>query len=183
VADVARQLAAATGAALALHARGRGLSGLAHYELAVRLAASPPARLFVNDRLDIALACRAAGVQLGGSSLAPGEARRICAAWWIGRSVHGLGEAEAARQAGADYLVLGPMYPTPSHPGSTPVDAPTLDAVVRLGLPVIAIGGITPGCVRSLKAAGVYGVAAIRALWEGVSPADQARDMLRELGE
>ncbi len=180
---VARALASAGGAALALHARGHGLSGLAHYELAVRLASNPPARLFVNDRLDIALACGAAGVQLGGSSLAPEDARRMCAAWWIGCSVHDLGEAEAARRAGADYLVLGPVYPTPSHPGKAPVDAATLGAVVRLGLPVIAIGGVTVGRASSLKAAGVYGVAAIRALWDSASPADEAQHMLRELDE
>ena len=178
---VARALAAAGGAALALHARGPGLSGLAHHALAVRLAGCPPARLFVNDRLDIALACGAAGVQLGNSSLAPAEARRLCADWWIGRSVHDLDEARAAQQAGADYLVLGPVYPTPSHPGGLPVDAATLAAVVGLGLPVIAIGGVTVERASSLKAAGVYGVAAIRALWDSASPAEGARHMLREL--
>src|SRR2546430_10374439 len=53
--DVARELAAGGGADLALHARGRLLSGLEHYELANRLTAYPPTRLFVNDRLDVAL--------------------------------------------------------------------------------------------------------------------------------
>jgi len=54
---------------MAFHARGRALSGLEHYDLAVRLAACPPVRLFVNDRLDVALAVGAAGVQLGRESL------------------------------------------------------------------------------------------------------------------
>lgn len=181
--DVAGALAAAGGADLALHARGRGLSGREHYELAERFGAHPPARLFVNDRLDLALACGATGVQLGGSSLTPGEARRLCAGWWIGRSVHDLAEATAARSAGADYLVLGPVYPTPSHAGRAPLDAATVRAVVALGLPVLAIGGVTAERVRSLKAAGLHGVAAIRALWDAADPAAAARLMLRDLNE
>jgi thiamine-phosphate pyrophosphorylase len=183
LADVARALGAAVGGDLALHARGRALSGLQHYQLAVHLSSGRPARLFVNDRLDIALACDATGVQLGRASLAPEQARRLCAAWWIGRSVHDLEEAAAAQRAGADYLVLGPVYPTPSHPGRAPVDAATLRAVVRLGLPVIGIGGVTAGRVKSLKTAGLYGVAAIRALWDSAGPADAARHMLQELDE
>src|SRR5256885_12239954 len=54
-------------------------------------------RSFVNDRLDIALAVGAAGVQLGHGSLAPEDARRLNAGWWIGKSVHDLREAAAAR--------------------------------------------------------------------------------------
>jgi thiamine-phosphate diphosphorylase len=178
--DVARELAAGGGSSMAFHARGRDLSGLEHYELATRLSAYPPTRLFVNDRLDIALACDAAGVQLGGASLAPAEARRLGPRWWIGKSVHTLAEAEAARLAGADYLVLGPVFPTATHPQRDPVDPGTLRAVVALGLPVIAIGGVTPGRVASLKAAGVQGVAAIRALWDAVDAGGAARRMVQE---
>src|SRR5207244_782406 len=83
-------------------------SGLEHYELAVRLFACPPARLFVNDRLDVALAAGAAGVQLGQGSLEPEDARRLNPAWWIGKSVHDLREAQAAHAGGADYLLVGP---------------------------------------------------------------------------
>ena len=78
---VARQLGAAGGDQLAFHARGRALSGLEHYELSVRLSACPPVRLFVNDRLDIALAAGADGVQLRRDSLGPGDARRLNPAW------------------------------------------------------------------------------------------------------
>jgi len=154
-----------------------------HFDLATRLSAYPPTRLFVNDRLDVALACGAVGVQLGAGSLAPADARRLDARWWIGKSVHNLAEAEAARLAGADYLVLGPVFRTTTHPEREPVGLGTLQAVVALGLPVIAIGGVTPGCVAGLKASGVHGVAAIRALWDAVDPADAARRMVRELAE
>ncbi len=179
--DVARELAAGGGAELAVHARGRGLSGLEHYELAVRLSVSPTIRLFVNDRLDVALATQAAGVQLGHSSLEPADARRLDATWWIGKSVHDLHEATAARDAGADYLLVGPVYPTATHPQREPLGVAALAATARLGLPVIAIGGVTRERVRELAAAGAYGVAAIRALWDAGDPAAAARQLAQEL--
>ena len=72
---IAADLMEGGGPELAFHARGRELTGLEHYELAVRLSDSPSVRLFVNDRLDVALATRASGVQLGSGSLAVADAR------------------------------------------------------------------------------------------------------------
>jgi len=179
---VAQLLAAGGGAHLAFHARGRGLSGLDHYELAVRLSACPPARLFVNDRLDVALAVGAAGVQLGQGSLPPADARRLNAGWWIGKSVHDLREAEAAHAGGADYLLVGPVFPTATHPDRAPLGSARLKEIVGLGLPVVAIGGVTPERISELMAeAAIHGVAAIRALWHAADPADAARRMLQEL--
>lgn len=181
LAALAEALAAAAGSDMALHARGHQLSGLEHFDLATRLSAYPPARLYVNDRLDIALACGASGVQLGAASLQAEDARRLNTHWWIGKSVHTLAEAEAARQAGADYLLVGPVFPTATHPTRDPVDAATLRAIVALGLPVIAIGGVTPGRAAPLRAAGVHGVAAIRAFWDTVDGPDVARRLQEEL--
>ena len=179
---VAQLLAAGGGAHLAFHARGRGLSGLDHYELAVRLSACPPARLFVNDRLDVALAVGAAGVQLGQGSLPPADARRLNAGWWIGKSVHDLREAEAAHAGGADYLLVGPVFPSATHPDRAPLGSARLKEIVGLGLPVVAIGGVTPERIPELMAeAAIHGVAAIRALWHAADPADAARRMLQEL--
>ena len=179
---VAQQLAAGGREHLAFHARGRGLSGLDHYELAVRLSACPPARLFVNDRLDVALAVGAAGVQLGQGSLPPADARRLNAGWWIGKSVHDLREAEAAHAGGADYLLVGPVFPTATHPDRAPLGSARLKEIVGLGLPVVAIGGVTPERIPELMAeAAIHGVAAIRALWHAADPADAARRMLQEL--
>ncbi len=184
LADVASALATAAGGDVALHARGRALTGLAHYELAIRLTAYPPSRLFVNDRLDVALATGAAGVQLGWGSLLPEDARRLDPEWWIGKSVHDLAEAEAARTQGADYLLVGPVFATPAtptHPERPPLGPAALGAIARLGVPVVAIGGITPPRVGEVKAAGAYGVAAISALWDAVEPAAAARQMIEEL--
>src|SRR5256885_3601197 len=139
-------------------------------------------RSFVNDRLDIALAVGAAGVQLGHGSLAPEDARRLNAGWWIGKSVHDLREAAAAHAGGADYLLVGPVFPTATHPARAPLGSGRLQEIVAVGLPVVAIGGVTPERIRGLMAeASIHGVAALTALWHAADPADAARRMLEEL--
>ena len=182
LAELAEALATAAGSDLAFHARGRELSGLEHFALATRLSAFPPSRLFVNDRLDIALACSTSKSWAPRVST-PRMPAGLNTRWWIGKSVHTLAEAEAARQAGADYLLVGPVFPTATHPTRDPVDAATLRAIVALGLPVIAIGGVTPGRAAPLKAAGVHGVAAIRGFWDSVDGPDVARRLQGELGQ
>jgi thiamine-phosphate diphosphorylase len=179
--EVLRELAAGGGDRLAFHARGHSLSGLEHYQLAARLSAGPPARLFVNDRLDVALAARATGVQLTRTSLAPREARGLDRDWWIGMSVHDLDEAAAARAAAADYLLVGPVFPTATHPDRHPLGLVRLAEIVGVGLPVIAIGGVTVERIPDLRQAGTYGAAAIRALWDAADPADAAQRMLEVL--
>jgi len=183
LAALAEALAAEAGSDLAFHARGHELSGLEHFDLATRLSGFPPSRLFVNDRLDVALACGASGVQLGAASLDPEDARRLETGWWIGKSVHTRAEAEAAHTAGADYLLVGPVFPTATHPTRDPLEPATLSAIVALGLPVIAIGGIAPGRAAPLRAAGVYGVAAIRVFWDTVDGPDAARLLRQELDQ
>jgi len=175
---IATALAKGGGSDLAFHARGRALTGLEHYSLAVQLS-NLPSFLFVNDRLDVALAVPTAGVQLGRGSLPVSAARALNPLWWIGKSVHNLAEAEAARTEGADYLVVGPVFVTASHPGRTPLGLERLQAIASAvdGLPVIAIGGITADRVREVSNSGAYGVAAIRALWDDVEPGEAARRM------
>jgi len=177
--DLARELATGGGADLALHARGHTLSGLEHYELAERLRLYAPTLLFINDRLDIALG--AAGVQLTDGGLTPEAARRLEPTWWIGASVRGLAEAEAAQAGGADYLLVGPVFPTATHPGRAPLGLEGLREVVTLGLPVIAIGGVTARNAREVREAGAHGAAAIRAVWDATEPAAAARQMLEAL--
>ena len=177
--DIARELATGGGSDLAFHARGRELTGLEHYELAGRLAVQGPGRLFVNDRLDVALAVPCAGVQLGQGSVPVESARALNPTWWIGRSVHDLAEAEAASLAGADYLLVGPVFDTATHPGRAGLGPKRLEAIVLAAgeRPVIAIGGISAERVRDVKNSGAYGVAAIRAFWDEADPAAAARRM------
>ena len=172
---------ARAGPAIALHARGRSLSGLEHFELAIRLSGHPPIRLFVNDRLDVALAAAATGVQLTGDSLPVDAARKLRPEWWIGRSVHSVAQARSAQAEGADYLLAGPVFETATHPGATPLGVAGLREIVELGHPVIAIGGIDAARARDLARIGVYGVAAIRALWDSPDPVDAARAFLEAL--
>ncbi len=179
VATLAEQLAVGAGDRLALHARGHTLTGREHHQLALRLAAARPARLFVNDRLDVALAAEAWGVQLPHGGLAPGDARRLDPTWWIGQSVHDARAAAAARAAGADYLLVGAVYRTASHPDRMPLGVAAFAEIAALGLPVIAIGGVTAQRVGELKAAGAHGVAALGALWDAPDPAAAARDMVQ----
>jgi thiamine-phosphate pyrophosphorylase len=175
---VARSLADGGGSDLAIHARGHVLTGLEHYEMALRLS-KLPVQLIVNGRLDVALAVPSAGVQLGHGSLPVRAARGLNPLWWIGKSVHNLVETEAASAEGADYLVVGPVFATASHPGRAPMGLDGLQQIVAAAgeLPVIAIGGITVDRVRDVRASGAYGIAAIRALWEDAEPADAARRM------
>ncbi len=77
--------------------------------------------------------------------------------------------------------MVGPVYATASHPDREPLGLAELERIVGLGLPVIAIGGVTVERVGELKAAGVHGVAAIRALWDAADGAAAARRMLEEL--
>ena len=181
---VAQQLAAGGGEHLAFHARGRALSGLEHFELASHLSRYAPAHLFVNDRLDVALAVGAAGVQLAQGSVRPEDARRLHPGWWIGQSVHDWREAAAAHADGADYLLVGPVFPTATHPDRAPLAAAQLEQIAGLGLPVIAIGGVTPERIPELRAVtAIHGVASIGALWHAADPAHAARRMVEELNE
>jgi thiamine-phosphate diphosphorylase len=172
---------AAAGAAVALHARDRGGSAAELAASALRmvaLARPPEAAVFVSGRPDIAAASGATGVQLGAGDLTPADARRVLIHGWVGRSVHSSAEARAAVEEGADFLVVGSIYETPSHPGRAAVGTGLLREAASLGRPVIAIGGITPERVPEMKAAGAYGVAAIRALWQADDPAAATLSML-----
>ncbi len=172
---------AAGGAAVALHARDRSGTAARLAAGAVRLVAlarPPEAAVFVSGRPDIAAAAMAHGVQLGAGDLAPADARAVLHHGWIGRSVHSMEEARAAVEEGADFLVVGSIYPTPSHPERNPAGPRLVRDAAGLGLPVIAIGGVTPERARELKSEGAYGVAAIRSLWHAPDPAAAALALL-----
>jgi thiamine-phosphate diphosphorylase len=172
---------AAGGPAVALHARARGSSGALLAAGALRLVAlarPPEAAVFVSGRPDIAAAVGAQGVQLATGDLAPVDARRVIARGWIGCSVHTTQEAATAVDQGADFLVVGNVYPTASHPGRPAAGLNLIRASADLGRPVIAIGGITAERAVEVKAAGAYGVAAIAALWQALDPAAATLAML-----
>jgi thiamine-phosphate pyrophosphorylase len=122
-------------------------------------------RVLVNDRTDIAVAAAADGVHLKGDAPPAADVRSIVPAGFvIGRSVHGVAEAEAAAAAGGcDYLLFGTVYRSASKPDDHPVAGiDGLTAVCRrVTLPVLAIGGITIERAPDVAAAGAAGIAAI----------------------
>jgi thiamine-phosphate diphosphorylase len=124
--------------------------------------AGTPARVVVNDRLDVALAAGAHGVHLRGDSMPEARVRRLAPRpFLVGRSIHSEAEAE---QAGSDldYLVFGTVYTTASKPGRPPAGLEALARAVRATpLPVLAIGGITVAAISDVMATGAAGVAAI----------------------
>jgi thiamine-phosphate pyrophosphorylase len=140
---------------------GRALLALARSLRAVTAAAG--AQLYINDRVDVALAANADGVHLGGRSLAPADVRALTPRLRIGVSTHTRDEVERAAAAGADFVVFGPVFATPSKPGIfTGVDR--LEQVVALGVPVLALGGIDEKNAYECILAGASGVAVVRSV-------------------
>jgi thiamine-phosphate pyrophosphorylase len=139
------------------------------YELASRCAEvtrGSGTRLLVNDRADIARAAGADGVHLTTRSLEATTVRRAFGQdFLIGVSAHAPAEARAAREGGADFVVFGPVFDTPSKRAlGTPVGVEALREVAHTlsPFPVFAIGGVTRGNARAVLHAGARGVAAIR---------------------
>jgi thiamine-phosphate pyrophosphorylase len=127
------------------------------------------ARIFVNDRLDVALAAGADGVHLGEKSLPIARVASWRAAagrrdFAIGASCHSPEAVRAAERAGADYVFFGPIFATPSKASFGPPQGLERLAAACEGarIPVIAIGGITESNAASCLAAGAAGIAAIR---------------------
>jgi thiamine-phosphate pyrophosphorylase len=149
--------------------REKSLSARVLYELATRAAATTrgtATRLLVNDRFDIARAAGADGVQLTTHSLPAKVVRSICGDdFLIGVSTHSLEEGFNARAEGADFIVFGPVFETPSKQVyGEPQGLDKLREVTKAleGLPVIAIGGINRENADECYRAGAAGIAAIR---------------------
>ncbi len=128
--------------------------------------------LVINDRIDIAMAAGAGGVHLREDSLPAPAVRRITAARMrLGRSIHSPEQAAELHGSGLDYLVLGAVNPTRSHPGRPALGVKALAAAVAGGdLPVLAIGGISPTDVRGVLAHGAHGVVVLSGVWRTKSP-------------
>lgn len=140
------------------------------------------AALVVNDRIDVALAVGADGVHLGQTDLPLAEARRIAGSLWIGVSTHDVDQVRAACAGGADYLGFGPVFATRTKRNPDPVQGLSgLRAAVAeaRGLPVVAIGGITPGDAAAVYAAGAAAICAISAVNDAPDVRGTARAMCR----
>jgi thiamine-phosphate pyrophosphorylase len=138
----------------------------------------------VNDRVDLALAVPGvAGVHLGQRSLPADVARDLLGPGRIlGLSVHGAREVPEESAEVLDYLIVGTIYSTASHPDRLPGGRHRIREVAGAStLPRIAIGGISPGRIQEVAAAGAQGVAVKSGVWDEPDPGRSVLEYLAEL--
>jgi len=178
--------AAVEGGVNVVQLREKDLPARELYDLALRLRqiVGTQALLMVNDRIDIALAAGAAGVELGGNGLPTESARLLAPDLLIGRSVHDVAHAAEAVAGGANLLVVGTMFASRSHPGLSPAGPSLIRKVAALStVPLIGIGGITPANATQVIAAGAAGVAAITSITAASDPRDAAARLVKAVNE
>lgn len=177
--------AAVRGGVTVVQLRAKNLAGRAFVGLALgisRRLAGTGVPLLINDRIDIALACGAAGVHLGQDDMPVPAARQILgpdAA--IGVSVNTPEEAALAESEGADYVGAGPAFATATKETPLAVLGPAGVARIKsaVRIPVVAIGGISAGNAASLAAAGADGIAVVSAILGAPDPARAAEELTR----
>jgi thiamine-phosphate pyrophosphorylase len=164
--------------------RERDLSARDATQLATRAVAAAAGRalVLVNDRFDVALAAGAAGVHLTGRSLAP-DVVRACVGTGcvVGVSTHSAEEARQAGERGADFVVCGPVYDTPSKRGlGAPIGIDGLARATAASVAaVLALGGVDTTSARAVRAAGAAGLAGIRVFQDAWR--DGGRERLAEV--
>lgn len=164
--------------------REKDLSGRALFDMARELV-HEKTTLLVNDRVDIALAARANGAHLPANGFTASEARGLLgASALIGASCHSYDDVLRRRDEGADFVVMGPIWATPSKARyGPPLGLGALErasAALALGKTrLVAIGGIDSSArANEARAAGAHGVAVIRAVLGAADPVQAARALL-----
>jgi len=165
--------------------REKELSGLGQFEFARilrEITGRYGAFLFINDRIDIAIAVNADGVHLGQTAITPLEARGIFNGF-IGYSTHSIDEVRKANAEKADFITFGPVFETPSKlKYGKPAGTDSLRRAVKAAeMPVYAIGGIKLSNIARLAESGIRGIACISALLKSDSPAEDALGMLKKI--
>ncbi len=139
--------------------------------------------LSVGGDAELAAELGAGGVHLGGHARpeAIAAARsRLGAGAWIGVSAHSVRDVETAASAGADYATLSPVFETASKPGYGPaLGLSAIRAASRVGLPVVALGGVTPEATAACREAGAAGIAVMGRLTRPADPIAETQRYLR----
>ncbi|GBE02915.1 thiamine-phosphate synthase [bacterium BMS3Bbin06] len=142
------------------------------------------ARLFINDRVDVAMVVEADGVHLGAGGMPVDSVRRLTGGeMLIGVSTHSLGDAEAAERAGADFITFGPVYETPSKMKYGPPQGPEKLRKVagNIRIPVFAIGGIKKEKIGEVRDAGARGIALISGILASDSINKETEEYVRSM--
>jgi len=139
--------------------------------------------LIVNDYVDVASEALADGVHLGQEDLPVEAARKILGPdKIIGVSCHSLAQARKAQRSGADYIGIGPVYPTATKPGCRAIGLKTAASLAhKIKIPYFAIGNIHEGNIKTITAAGIRQAAVCRAILEAKDPNRAARLFDKEL--
>ena len=181
--------AAVRGGVTVVQLRAKGFPFHDFLELARRTAASLDKRhipLIINDQVDVALACGAAGVHLGQDDMPPAIVRKVLSKGTvIGVSVNTPAEAIEAERQGADYVGAGPVFRTATKATDLTVLGPEGIRRIKAGLhiPVVAVGGITVDNARAVREAGADGIAVVAAILGGPDPQKAARELKRAIGD
>lgn len=183
---LARIAAALDGGVDTLQLRCKDVEARAYIALGEQVAALARDRgvpLFINDRVDVAVACGADGVHLGQGDLPPAWARTLAPGLRLGLSTHAPAQAVAALSQRPAYLAAGPVYATPTKPGRAAAGVAYLREVAAVApdIPWYAIGGIDATTVPEVVAAGVSRVAVVRAVLDAPDPAHAAATLLAAL--
>jgi thiamine-phosphate pyrophosphorylase len=157
-----------------VHLRERNLPTSELYDFAkkIRKVTQGKALFFINERVDLALACQADGVQIGSKGF-PLDVVRILVGSeiLIGKSVHSVKEGLMAESEGADLILFGTIFPSRSHPDFDGVGIDEIQRICHLiNIPVIAIGGIDQYNITDVIYSGVSGVAVISAIMGSDDP-------------
>lgn len=156
---------------------------LIRYGLKVReMTREHNAQLYINDRVDVAMAVGADGVHLGGMSIPVKAVRKITnKAFRIGVSAHSIKEAADAQDEGADFITFGPVYETPSKMRyGKPLGVDMLrKTVCGVQMPVYAVGGINSKNIKEVMKTGVRGAAMISAIFGADDVEQKTREIVR----
>lgn len=182
---LARVEAALDGGVDILQLRCKDWEARPYIRLGVKVLALAQARtvpLFINDRVDVALACGADGVHLGQEDLPVDWARRVAPDLATGRSTHAPEQALEALRERPDYVAVGPVYATPTKPGRAAVGLDYVRwAAQHLHAPWYAIGGIDTTTLPEVLEAGARRVAVVRAVLDAPDPAAAAATFRQHL--
>ncbi len=140
------------------------------------------ALLFINGRVDVAMAVEADGVHMPFKAFTPSAALALLQQGAItGVSCHSLEDARAAEDGGANFVTLGPIYETPSKAryGAPIGIEPLREAAEELSIPIYAIGGIDARKIEEVTGAGAFGAAVISAILKGGTPGRNAEKLLK----